>query len=109
MFYNVLRYVTWALAKSENCYYSFFKKIIPKCFFKNVMEHFLCDDVGGKNNMCEMEMIKKNKKQWNIKFLYLICFTKALIIGAFSWTNWNMFISSVFWKLGSHIQKKLTG
>jgi len=28
-----------------------------------LMEHFLCDDVGGKNNMCEMEMIKKNKKQ----------------------------------------------
>ena len=27
-----------------------------------LMEHFLCDDVGGKHNVCEMEMIKKNKK-----------------------------------------------
>ena len=72
------------------------------------MEHFLCDDVGAKHNVCEMGMIKKNKKQWNIKFLCLICYTKALIIGAFSWAHWKLFISSVFWKLGSHIQKKLT-
>ena len=28
------------------------------------MEHFLCDKVGGKNNMCEMEMIKKVGGMW---------------------------------------------
>ena len=26
-----------------------------------LMEHFLCDDVGGKHNVCGMEMIKKTK------------------------------------------------
>ena len=26
-----------------------------------LMEHFLCDDVGGKRNVCGMEWLKTNK------------------------------------------------
>ena len=55
MYYNVLRYVTWALDKSESCYYSFLKKFILKVSSAMLMEHFLCDDVGGKHNVCGMD------------------------------------------------------
>ena len=58
MYYNVLRYVTWALDKSESCYQWFLKKMNPKVSSKMLMEHFLCDDVGGKHNMCGMGINK---------------------------------------------------
>ena len=32
------------------------KKIILKVSFAMLMEHFLCDDVGGKRNVCGMEI-----------------------------------------------------
>ena len=40
-------------------YYSFFKKFILKVSSAMLMEHFLCDDVGGKQNVCEMGILKK--------------------------------------------------
>ena len=55
MYYNVLRYVTWALVKSESCYYVSLKKLFSKVSSTMLMEHSLCDDVGGKHNVCGME------------------------------------------------------
>ena len=33
----------------------FLDKIILKVSSAMLMEHFLCDDIGGKHNVCEME------------------------------------------------------
>jgi hypothetical protein len=41
--------------KSESCYHSFLKKFILKVSSTMLMEHFLCDDIGGKHNVCGMD------------------------------------------------------
>ena len=54
LYYNVLRYVTWALIKSESISKVYWKNLYSKVSSAMLMEYFLCDDVGGKRNMYEM-------------------------------------------------------
>jgi hypothetical protein len=51
-------------------YYSFFKKFISNVSFAMIMQHFLCDGVGGKHNVCGMALNqKKHQCQSKTKLL----------------------------------------
>lgn len=56
MYYNVLRYVTWAFEKAR-VVTTFLKKKYSKSYYTILIEHFLCDDVEGKSNACGMVFI----------------------------------------------------
>jgi len=56
-------------------YYSFLKKFILKVSSAMLMKHFLCDDVGGKHNVCEM----KTLKQHNNVLINSLVFTKKVL------------------------------
>tara|TARA_Y100000385_G_scaffold58181_1_gene55958 strand:- start:182 stop:448 length:267 start_codon:yes stop_codon:yes gene_type:complete len=75
LYYNVLRYVTELWLKAKVITKASSKKFILKVSTTMLMEHVLCDDLGGKHNVCGMEKLNEKVifQNYPLKICVKIC------------------------------------